>query len=392
MTDDVNKKIIIDIEVNNDGQKVIDQYTSAINNLKSNINNLDSPLKNLSANINILGKNISQVSASGEESQNKISGVTESFIGWNDVIKIINKTLTGWGMALSAGISILITYGPEILKWIGNLLKGNTTLTALTKTLKDNKLVMDAVNQATLQGSQNAQEELVHLKLLYIASQNHNLSLKDRKKAVIELQNQYPQYFGNLSQDTILTGKATKAYQDLTTAIIASAKAKAAEEMMVNNSKRQLGNDDELKQLNAQLITKKKELQQAQKDYNDVQKAMESAGSSNSFGTPTEDTAGLVKLNRIQGEYDDLRIKISHLNTDSEILTRRNTALSNLVMDNIKNDKKDGLNILTGIQSAELNNATLTSTQNNQKFGPCYKTFFANIFCKTYSCSLFLQG
>ena len=131
--------------------------------------------------------------------------MASSFSSWNNTIKILSASFDLFEASLSAGLSILITYGPEILKWVGNMLKGNTTLSALNQTLRDHKKVLEAVNQARLTGDQNAQEELVHLKLLYSASQDQKLSLQERKKAIMELQAEYPGYFGNMSSELILT-------------------------------------------------------------------------------------------------------------------------------------------------------------------------------------------
>jgi len=121
-----------------------------------------------------------------------------------------------------------------------------------------------------LQGAQDAQEELTHLKLLYNASQDHNLSLAQRIKAVKELQSQYPAYFGNLSQETILTGKAAGQYKDLAKSILAAARARAAEDMMTDNSKRQLTDEMHKDDLQKQLDEKQKQLKVLNQQYGHI--------------------------------------------------------------------------------------------------------------------------
>ncbi|MGN6181231.1 MAG: hypothetical protein ACTHNW_18760 [Mucilaginibacter sp.] len=121
MADDINKKIIIDVEINNDGQSQVNQYKSAFNSLQDAVKNLGTPLKDLSSGINTLNRNLSQLSSSGKESKNSIESLGESFLGWRNLLKESSEALGEWGIAISGGISLLLTYGPEILKWIGPL-------------------------------------------------------------------------------------------------------------------------------------------------------------------------------------------------------------------------------------------------------------------------------
>ena len=78
-------------------------------------------------------------------------------------------------------------------------------------------------------------EELTTLKLLYEASQDQKRSLEERTSAVQKLQEKYPDYFGNLSTEAILTGNAADEYDRLTTSILNSARAKARQEQLVSN-------------------------------------------------------------------------------------------------------------------------------------------------------------
>lgn len=77
-----------------------------------------------------------------------------------------------------------------------------------------------------LESSQNSVKEIANLELLYKASQNQNLALGERKKAVDALQEQYPKYFGNIKDEIILAGGATAAYNKLKSAIVASSRAR----------------------------------------------------------------------------------------------------------------------------------------------------------------------
>lgn len=92
---------------------------------------------------------------------------------------------------------------------------------------------LNDIDKARVKGLQNAQEELVNLRTLYEATQNANIPLATRRKLVDELQEQYPKYFGNIKDEIILVGGAERAYKNLSAAIIASARTKAAEEGLI---------------------------------------------------------------------------------------------------------------------------------------------------------------
>ncbi|MCT4151279.1 tape measure protein [Elizabethkingia anophelis] len=80
-----------------------------------------------------------------------------------------------------------------------------------------------AVNSATA----SVGKESLELRKLYNAATDEKKSRKERTEAVKELQRLYPSYFGNLSKEIIMTGKAKANYDELRDAIIASARARA---------------------------------------------------------------------------------------------------------------------------------------------------------------------
>ena len=96
---------------------------------------------------------------------------------------------------------------------------------------------LNATARSQVQGTQSAQAQLTSLRLLYERTQDVTLSEEDRLKAVKELQTVYPQSFGNINQEIILNGQAKKSYDELATSILATAKARAAEDTLVDNEK-----------------------------------------------------------------------------------------------------------------------------------------------------------
>jgi hypothetical protein len=212
MADDINKKITVDIEVNTNGQQQIAQYNAAFDNLRSSINGIKSPLSGVSGDFKTLNKNVTDITGSLSKLNNtatsfnstgsKIGGIVStaiiSFSGLKVILSDLKIAFGSFTAEVTGGLSLLISFLPVIVDWVGDLFNADTTTKSLNQTLREHKAAVEAVTEARKKGDQDAQQELTHLKLLYTASQDHNLSLNQRKQIVNELQTQYPAYFGNL--------------------------------------------------------------------------------------------------------------------------------------------------------------------------------------------------
>lgn len=106
----------------------------------------------------------------------------------------------------------------------------------ITRT-KQLTLAQEQLNDIEKKAHENSLEELTTLKLLYEASQDQKRSLEERISAIKQLQEKYPDYFGNLSAEAILAGNAADEYDRLTTSILNSARAKARQEQLVSNER-----------------------------------------------------------------------------------------------------------------------------------------------------------
>lgn len=147
------------------------------------------------------------------------------------VWKQLASSIFSWQTALVTAISLGIVFGKDIANWVKNLGKAN-------KELSETQKLQQAVNTSHREGGKAASEESAKLKILYTASQDSSKSMKERNKAVDELQKMYPSYFGKLTNEAILAGKAASAYDDLTKAIIRKGQAQAAEDIVADYSKK----------------------------------------------------------------------------------------------------------------------------------------------------------
>lgn len=95
---------------------------------------------------------------------------------------------------------------------------------------------LDSVTKASLTGATATQNELSALRGLQIQAENLNIPINKRIEAVDELQKQFPDYLGNLTQEQILTGDVGSAYSELTKQLIATGKARASVDSIAKNS------------------------------------------------------------------------------------------------------------------------------------------------------------
>lgn len=139
------------------------------------------------------------------------------------------KSIVGWQTAIVVGITLLTTYGKEIGEFISGLFKGKKAIDATA-------FAQRQLNQAMRDGTVDAVKESTHLTLLYKAATDAARSMDERREAAEEMQRLYPDYFENLNTENIILGKALEKYQSLKTAILETAKARAAENLLVENN------------------------------------------------------------------------------------------------------------------------------------------------------------
>ena len=166
--------------------------------------------------------------ASEEFKRMKAEGLTAIPV-WKQLL----GSIFSWQAALVIGITLLSAYGSEIAKWIGSLFKAEKAVNEVASA--DTYLA-----NARRKGISDSMKERTELEFLYKATQDTSRSMEERNAAVEELQKKYPSYFGNMSKEYILSGKAKDAYIKLSKSIIETATAKAKMTEIENLSTRAL--------------------------------------------------------------------------------------------------------------------------------------------------------
>ena len=178
------------------------------------------------------------------------------------VWKQVAKSLLSWQTAISLLPTLLIVYGDDIVNFFESIFNGSKKIDYASERIK-------AFKEVISKGDSNAQKDIVQLQLLYNATQDVTRSINERKTAVEQLQSQYPSFFKNISDEEILAGKAAGAYERLTQSIIASARARAAQDKMTENAKVILDNESKITEAYKRREKAQLALQKAEKDYNE---------------------------------------------------------------------------------------------------------------------------
>lgn len=121
------------------------------------------------------------------------------------------------------------------------------------------------VGQATVE---NAQKEITALDKLYNVAKDETKSKKERTAAIKEMQSQYPAYFSALSSETIDVNKLTTGYDNLRNAILETARARAAESKIEENTGRLIDVEQQIKAKQEQVAQLEKAYGEAERNYN----------------------------------------------------------------------------------------------------------------------------
>ena len=166
----------------------------------------------ISNNLPILADEIKKANA-------EFKAMRESGMKGIPVWKQLTGAIFNWQTALVIGITLLSVYGKDLVNWISGLGRAKKALDSAT-------IAQLALNNATKEGIKNSISETNKLNILYKMANDTSRSIIERKQAVDELQAIYSEYFKKLSDEAIMTGRASDAYNMAKNNIIELSKAK----------------------------------------------------------------------------------------------------------------------------------------------------------------------
>lgn len=197
-----------------------------------------------------------------------------------------------------------------------------------TDGLKDSVL---SLNDTMQKAAADASGNLTQLNALYRISQDVGRSTRERTEAVEALQDKYPKYFGNLSKEAILAGKASDAYRALRGNIIQAAQARALQDQIVERTKADL----ELQPKRLKALEKAAEAQQKLD-------AFVAAYAGTSEKAKRADQGYQTQLALLTSNLEQAQREFQNLTTESEKLRNENAEfadqLNNFSVDAITGD------------------------------------------------------
>ena len=134
--------------------------------------------------------------------------------------KQLLSSLFSWQTAMILGITLLTMYGDKIVDWIANVFSAEGATRAWKEAQEDLNKTFDEAEVSAAKAQAQAD-------VLYRIATDETRAIEDRVKAGEILQNQYEDYFGNLSTEEIMLGKATAAHDALTKSLMNQAIARA---------------------------------------------------------------------------------------------------------------------------------------------------------------------
>lgn len=169
--------------------------------------------------------------------------LTKSTGSSSAALKAMLGTLTGPAgilLVVSAVTSILVSFGDELFRSSDAASKLKDEQDKLTKSLEDYESTLIGVQKTELEGTKTATKELVTLKLLKEQLDDTSLSEQKRLNALKELQKRYPSILGNISNEVALNKGLGKSYDGLVDLINNKAKAEAASQNIIENTRKEL--------------------------------------------------------------------------------------------------------------------------------------------------------
>lgn len=249
----------------------------------------------ISNNLPILADSIS---AARKENEAMIASGQKATPVWKQVA----SSLFSWQTALVLGVTALSMYATDIVVAI-------SSQSSFKKSVDSTALAMKQLNSAREKGVQDAQQELTSLNVLYSASMDDARSKEERLSAVKQLKAEYPDYFKNLSNESIMAGQASEAYDRLAKSLTDAAIARASMDKMTENATKILDLRDQEKELT-------KELENAQNWLSQFQKStIQTQADSQSFAYAAS------KVTTLKNSLQSVRDEITALNTANKELS-----------------------------------------------------------------------
>lgn len=211
--------------------------------------NITADNKNAIAGINQTVASLDKIDSAAKKSGD---GIAKAKVNYQDLGRVLQDLPYGFN-AIANNLTQLVpaagAVGLAFTALVTALTFAQQGFGAWTRGMGKSKEELDALNEYTKDFSDNLAKEKVQLDTLYTTATNANIPLEQRKNAIKELRDNYGNYLKNFSDEQILAGQAANAYNALSEAILRSAKARAAQDQMVELQKKAIQKEIELQNI-----------------------------------------------------------------------------------------------------------------------------------------------
>ena len=250
--------------------KSINESKAQLASLKKSVDNTSQSFAGMKPQVANGGNALMQFSRIAQDAPYGIIGIGNNLTATAEAFGHLSKQSGGAGNALKAVASSLMGTG-GILLAVSLVTTGLTLLSQSGLTIGDvfDKLTgnFDAFGESMKkiaeESKKSAAEQISSLKGMIAIAQDENQSKQRRLEIVDQIQKQYPNYFGNLSKERIMYGDLTGTVNDLTSALINKAIAEKTAGTTADSTVK-------LWKANGKLIASKKELEIAERKYNEA--------------------------------------------------------------------------------------------------------------------------
>jgi hypothetical protein len=247
--------------------KQISETTTKLNGLKSSLNSSTTAFNNNTKATANGSNTLIQFSRIAQDAPFGIIGIGNNLTATAESFGHLAKSSGGAGNALKAVGASLIGPG-GILLAISLVTTGFTVLAQKGLTLSDVFNMMSGnfdqaaqdIKKAYEESTKSALGEVASIKSVIAIAKDETTSRRERLAAVDELQSKYPAYFGNLSNEQIMYGDLSGEIDKVTQSLINKSVAEKLSDKAGDALLKQL-------QINYKMIEAKKDLAQAEKEY-----------------------------------------------------------------------------------------------------------------------------
>lgn len=273
-------------------QRNVGNYASAYNGLGMSFAQVSRELPSLSISFQqfalAISNNLPMVADELKKAKTEIAALKAEGKDAPSLFSRIGSSLFSWQVGLSVGITLFTVFSKQIVSFFSSLFTGSSALNDFTRQQK-------GLNEALKEGNKAAGSEIAQLEVMYKVATSANIPIKERKRAVDELQKQYPAHFKNINDEIILQGKAAAAYSATKTAILESAQAMAIQGKLGELATQELDLLKEQKTVTDNLTKSNAALsKQRAKALDEASAARNRAGSAYNVNTPEADRLAQV--------------------------------------------------------------------------------------------------